>query len=282
MATKNYFQSQQKRARPRPHIPITCARKELFFITIMILLPYKIFCYLTSEAFKNQLTLKTPEATSSASIKERKHFRIRNQERKLSPANILNEPAQTSRFRPQRPVRRSFPCLFTHPIKLEESSRARSRLFYTLPETNPRLRPCSPNRAEDAQLLDPPACPPARPPAADGAAGAQGGARSPPRPPRSLPPFPIRRLLPAGGPGGPRALTGLAGSGSRTGARGLSTTARPPRPARRHLGSQARPRAASSRCKGVARADGGPANRKRRQRPPASRLPPNPGCVSGC
>lgn len=131
----------------------------------MILLPYKIFCYLTSEAFKNQLTLKTPEATSSASIKERKHFRIRNQERKLSPANILNEPAQTSRFRPQRPVRRSFPCLFTHPIKLEESSRARSRLFYTLPETNPRLRPCSPNRAEDAQLLDPPACLSARPPA---------------------------------------------------------------------------------------------------------------------
>lgn len=112
--------------------------------------------------------------------------------------------------------------------------------------------------------------PPARPPAADGAVGARGGARSPPRPPRSLPPFPVRRLLPAGGPGGPRALTGLAGSGSRSGARGLSTTARPPRPARRHLGSQARPRAASSRRKGVARADGGPANGKRR-RPPASR-----------
>lgn len=93
------------------HLP----ERSYFFITIMILLPYKIFCYLTSEAFKNQLTLKTPEATSSASIKERKHFRIRNQERKLSPANILNEPAQTSRFRPQRPVRRSFPCLFYAP-----------------------------------------------------------------------------------------------------------------------------------------------------------------------
>lgn len=96
-----------------------------------------MFCFLTSKAFKKHFTLKAPEATRSASIKERQHFRIRNQERKLSPANTLNEPSQTSHSRPQRPEIISFPCLFTHPIELEESSRARSRLFRTLPETNP-------------------------------------------------------------------------------------------------------------------------------------------------
>lgn len=104
------------------------------------------------------------------------------------------------------------------------------------------------------------------------------GRRSLPTPTSPLPsPIPRRQLSPAGGPGGSRALTGLVGSGSRTRARGLSATARPPRPARRHLGSQARPRAASSRLNGVGREDGSPANRERRHH---LRRPPNPRSVS--
>lgn len=115
--------------------------------------------------------------------------------------------------------------------------------------------------------------------AADAITGARGGARSPlrlPAPaPRRLPFFPRPCLSLAGGPGrhegGPGGRAGPAtgtsrphartthsqvtrGNGNPTGASSLSAAVQPPRPARRHVGNQARLLAALRHHAGVTRA----------------------------
>lgn len=172
----------------------------------MILLPYELFCFLSSKSLKTQFTLKAPEATRSASTKER----IRNQERKSPLANILHEPSPTSRSTPQRPEIIKFPLPFLRTPLIRRSVPEPDRgFFYPSPDTNPPT-------ATAAPPLQPQPGRGRSTPAAAGAAGARGGARCPARSRRSPP---RSRSGGRGGRGGSRALTELSASGSGTGAR---------------------------------------------------------------
>jgi len=137
-----------------------------------------------------------------------------------------------------------FSCLSAHPVSTEQTAAARPRVFYTPPHTGQRpraqRRPLQPQNRPRVLSSSP-----ARP------ARCRPGCRCPGR--RSLPglglptPFPRPRLSPAGGPGGRTApaqtpaLTGHARKREPHRSAEPLTTAQPPRPARRHLGSQARP-----------------------------------------